>query len=236
MVYLYCITDAKKQDLTGLDAGLVKYDPFTVVAGEPGAFDPTSPLSIMKHFEVNDRILRRGFAVLPFAYGTVVPAGEIDSFIKDKYDSIMLNLALLRGKVEMGIKVLVFVRKDRTGDLLKRFNDSPGHRYLSQRVKKYAPFVVSGNTVKMLLDDLNKYLGPYCSGVKTKMHSQKNILINSAFLVEAGLLPDFIKTCEELKMSYPECRFLISGPWPPYNFINMGENQPGKRGDSLWNL
>ena len=54
MIYLYCITDAKNPDLVKLNVGLIEYESFTVVTGEPRGFDPVSPLSIMKHFEIND--------------------------------------------------------------------------------------------------------------------------------------------------------------------------------------
>lgn len=235
MVYLYCITDAKVQDLENIvveQRRLINYDSFIVFAAEKSDFRPEYPQNIMTHYQINDQILRNGFTVLPFAYGTIIPANYVNSFVKENIENIKQKLIEFKGKVEIGIKIMVLIQEDQTQKLLKTLSDTPGHKYLSQCLLKYAPFLVGSETMESLRRDIDKYLGPHCVRSKTKIHNHKKVLINNAFLVENGSLKSFYQAYEELKKLYPKCGFLISGPWPAYNFIYLRGNVPVEEGNT----
>ena len=243
MVYLYCITDARTKDLDNIDrvkARIIEYDSVSVVAAETGDFRPESPNNIMTHYKINDQILRNGFTVLPFAYGTIVSVDDVSSFVNGNIADIKQKIIEFRGKIEIGVKILVLIEKGQNKELIKLLSDTPGHRYLSQCLLKHAPFLAGRETVDALQRDFNKYLGPHYVRSKTKIHNRKNVLISNAFLVENSSLDCFLKAFEELKAMYPKCGFLVSGPWPAYNFINLrgytpvgevdscGESYPGR--------
>ncbi|MCL6508588.1 MAG: GvpL/GvpF family gas vesicle protein [Bryobacteraceae bacterium] len=175
MVYLYCITDAGISDLASFNAKKIRlfdFGSFRVVAADPKDFEPASPRCVMEHYEINDHILRNGFTVLPFAYGTVIPFSDVSYFIRNKHESIVLNLDRFRGKAEMGVKVLISSQKEQTEDLFKRLGDTPGHRYLSRRLEKYAPLFAGSGTIQALRRDIDKFLGSVFSGFKIKISSR----------------------------------------------------------------
>lgn len=235
MVYLYCITDVRARDFHEEKTDLLDYGDLTVAAARPKGFEPSSARNILEHYRVNDLILRNGFTVLPFAYGTVIPVTALDLFIRENYEDIRLNLGKFRGKVEMGVKILVFTGMEQTGDILKRLGDTPGHKYLSRRVEKYTPLLAGAGAINSIRNDTCRYLGRLCEDFKMKIYSQKNVLINMAFLIEAVSLNKFIQSYNTLKNMYHECKFLLSGPWPAYNFINFTRNMPvSKEGEHPW--
>jgi hypothetical protein len=47
------------------------------------------------------------------------------------------------------------------------------------------------------------------------------IVLSAAFLVEQELWKEFAKAVEEQGESAPNLRFELTGPWPPYDFVQM---------------
>lgn len=47
------------------------------------------------------------------------------------------------------------------------------------------------------------------------------IILSAAFLVERELWKEFVAQVEEQGKSAPNVRFEVTGPWPPYDFVQM---------------
>jgi hypothetical protein len=48
-----------------------------------------------------------------------------------------------------------------------------------------------------------------------------NVLIDAVFLTEKGKKEQLIKTVKELQSQFPDLNFLMTGPWPPYSFVDI---------------
>lgn len=225
MVYLYCITNAAAASLDFLSLNkiqLIEFGSFTVVAADPPDFEPASPNCIMRHFDINDRILRKGFTVLPFAYGTVVSLEDVRSFVGERRESILHYLEKFKEKVEMGIKILVMNKKDQFAkELFDRLGDTPGHRFLSKRLEKYSSLFAVSDIAKNLRSDIENCLGSSCTGIKIKNINGNVNLISMALLIKRDSINKFFSVLKLIESAYSDCKFLISGPWPAYNFINL---------------
>lgn len=224
MMYLYCITDAGLYDLNNLDMKelcFIDCKAFTIVAAETKNFEPTAPQSIMDHYEINNTILKNGFTVLPFSYGTMIPLQDVHTFAMDKRERILLNLEQFKGKVEMGVKILVLSNNDQNNGLSRPLGDTPGHRYFSHRMGKYAPLISGYNTVQKLLADIDRCVCSIHRGYKMKTYNKNTLLMSLAFLIDEKSKNEFIASIQRLKSLYPDCRFLLSGAWPAYNFIHL---------------
>jgi hypothetical protein len=46
-------------------------------------------------------------------------------------------------------------------------------------------------------------------------------VLSAAFLVEQDLWKDFASEVEEQGKRAPNLRFELTGPWPPYDFVQM---------------
>jgi len=226
MIYLYCLTDASTEDLAFLSGEpyyLFPFDQFVTVAAERGERDFLSPSGIMEHFDVNDRILKRGFTVLPFAYGTILPADEVLSFLAKNKGAIAGTMARFKGKVEMGMKVLLPSGGDaRCAALQERLGDTPGHGYLSGRVHDYGSSLAGLADFAVLRREVERRFAAAGSDIKFKVHSSpKSLLARVAFLIERRDTDLFFARSRELRSAFPGYKYLFSGPWPPYNFLAL---------------
>jgi len=57
-----------------------------------------------------------------------------------------------------------------------------------------------------------------------------NMILNAAFLVSRGEIEGFSQRVEELKSTNVAkgIEFVLSGPWPPYNFVHLEDEGKGK--------
>jgi hypothetical protein len=59
------------------------------------------------------------------------------------------------------------------------------------------------------------------ASVPLRMEKITGIVLSAAFLVEQELWADFTKIVEAQRESAPGLRFELTGPWPPYDFVQM---------------
>jgi hypothetical protein len=57
--------------------------------------------------------------------------------------------------------------------------------------------------------------------VPLRVEKITGIVLSAAFLVEQELWDDFAKAVEEQAATAPHLRFELTGPWPPYDFVQM---------------
>ena len=47
------------------------------------------------------------------------------------------------------------------------------------------------------------------------------MILNAAFLVSRDQEEEFDRRVKEIGLQMPELTFKYTGPWPPYNFVNI---------------
>lgn len=78
------------------------------------------------------------------------------------------------------------------------------------------------------LDDTEKCKSDFMEALKKKAVKSKDLklfssrlLLNSSFLVDRDKIDDFSGETEQLGFRYPNVKIQYSGPWPPYNFVDI---------------
>ena len=66
-------------------------------------------------------------------------------------------------------------------------------------------------------EELNKLSVKSVAGDKFS----ERLLLNNSFLVEKNRFAQFSDKVGELEQKYPDLKFLYSGPWPAYSFVNI---------------
>jgi hypothetical protein len=59
------------------------------------------------------------------------------------------------------------------------------------------------------------------SSVALRTEKLTGIVVSAAFLVDNERWADFSHEVEEQGKHTPELRFELTGPWPPYDFVQM---------------
>ncbi|MDB4879708.1 MAG: Gas vesicle synthesis GvpLGvpF [Gemmatimonadetes bacterium] len=57
--------------------------------------------------------------------------------------------------------------------------------------------------------------------VPLRIESEPGIVLSAAYLVEQGLWDEFARAVQEQDAAAPNLRFELTGPWPPYDFVQM---------------
>ena len=57
--------------------------------------------------------------------------------------------------------------------------------------------------------------------VPLRLEKVTGIVLSAAFLVEQDLWKEFSSEVEEQAKRAPNLRFELTGPWPPYDFVQM---------------
>ena len=68
-----------------------------------------------------------------------------------------------------------------------------------------------------IVEELNKLSVKSVAGDKFS----ERLLLNNSFLVEKNRFTQFSDKVGELEQKYPDLKFLYSGPWPAYSFVNI---------------
>lgn len=239
MIYLYCLTDASAEDLNFLSPeayGFIIFNEYTIVSSEKNESELISNSCIMEHYDVNNRVMKHGFTVLPFAYGTIIPVDDVICFLEKRRKMIGRTMELLRDKVEMGMKVLIPNGDNTTClELQKRLGDTPGHRYLSRQVDNYATWFTEEAILPVLRQDIERRFMSISSSIKIKVDSSaERIFMNIAFLIERKRQEQFVTIAKDVKVNFPNCKYLVTGPWPAYNFINLNDDTQSREGVTKW--
>lgn len=143
----------------------------------------------MQHAEILKKIAKRT-TIIPMSFGTVFKDQEIlEAVLEKSYPIIKSTLEDIRGKIELGVKVLKNQNSDDTYDKL----------------------------ASEILESLNKLSVKSVQGDRFS----ERLLLNHSFLVEKSRFSEFSEKIGELEMNNKDLKFVYTGPWPPYSFINI---------------
>jgi hypothetical protein len=182
--------------------------------------------------------------VIPLRFGALLDSEpDVERLLQNQSTRYQKLLEELQGGIEMGIRVIVPDRKQSPGTLLPsaQFCSSetrtPGQSYLASRKARY----VEGSLLaEKNAKDIRLYIEPF-AGMYSKTKSEisrvrqnryqpvKSTLLSLYFLIPKDSLGDFRRAFGRLKLHAP-AKMLLSGPWPPYNFVLPSDSPPQDSG------
>lgn len=193
--------------------------------------------SILKHEEVVE-VLMDKFTVLPMRLYTVFnKKEEMLLKVKDHYEDFIENLDRVRGKCEYGIKVIWSgnIIKERIINAHKneRALANPlrsGAKFMKEKFEKYKIDKEFEEGADRCIAIVDAFLNRLASEKKLEKLKTDNLLLSASYLVDKEKSDDFKKAFKELKSSGGDLKFMLSGPWPAYNFIVLSHSGDGKLG------
>jgi hypothetical protein len=171
--------------------------------------------------------------LLPIRFGTVVKSDEIIiQLITDNYTPFLNNLAKVENKHEFGMKVIwdydkcsekIRAKVESEEYTISSFSSkSTIHtNYLLEKVKKHRLEDALLKHVEQLIEEITWHLTQINPEGKFKKMLSKSIILDGVFLIEKTKKDEFIRAIEALKLLHDDLNFLITGPWPPYSFVEI---------------
>jgi hypothetical protein len=237
--YVYCIiqtTEPLRFGRIGIgnepaDVHTVNYkDIGAVVSDTPlEVYDPTRE-NVLAHERVNEAVMR-SYTVLPMSFSTVFKTREdIIELLRTAYDAFHDVLTKMQDKLEFGLKVLwepeLVIREIEKDDdnlrlLRQQISHQKGSTYFARM--QYGRLVDSllAERSETLVAEIFSALGAVSVASRANKPIGDKMILNAAFLVSRDRESDFDAKVKEIDAKYENLMFKYTGPWPPYNFVNI---------------
>jgi len=237
--YVYCIIEAAEPLRFGpVGIGADPSEVYTVHFKNLGAVVSDAPLevldstreNVLAHERVNETVMRE-HTVIPMSFGTVFKTREdIIELLRSAAEAFGDVLNKMQNKLEFGLKVLwdrdQAVREVESEDedisrLKKEISGQKGPTYFARmqygRLVDAALHSRSERYVAVVLDDLRDV------SVASRINKPigDKMIMNAAFLIARDHEQAFDAKVKSIASRFDKLTFKYTGPWPPYNFVNI---------------
>ncbi|HEV2644101.1 MAG TPA: GvpL/GvpF family gas vesicle protein [Candidatus Elarobacter sp.] len=194
-------------------------------------YDPTRE-NVLAHEFVNETVMRE-FTVIPMSFGTVFRSeNDVGELLRSTYEAFTDVLEKMRDKIEFGVQIRW--DRDRVVESIEADNDEI--RRLKDEITRnaasstYFARMQLGRLIEGALEDsASRYVQTVHEELKkasVAIRSNKVIgdrmIMNAAFLVNRADEKAFDDAVKELSRRHEHLlTFKYTGPWPPYNFVNI---------------
>lgn len=194
-------------------------------------YDPTRE-NVLAHEFVNETVMRE-HTVIPMSFGTVFRSeDDVSELLRSTHQAFSDVLDKMRDKIEFGLKILwerekVIANIERDNDEIRRLKDEISRHTASST---YFARMQLGRLIESALEEMStRYVADIHDNLKpVAVASRSNkpigdlMILNAAFLVDRSQEASFDEKVKEVSRKYEDLlRFKYSGPWPPYNFVNI---------------
>jgi hypothetical protein len=237
--YVYCIIDSSGPLHFGpAGIGDPSADVYTIGWGLLSAVVSDSPLEILdptrenvlSHQRVNETVMRDR-TVLPMSFGTVFKThDDVVEFLKSAGDAFRNVLAKMKDKLEFGLKVIwdrdAVIREIEEEDedisrLRAELARRTGSTYFARmQFGRLVDAALQSKSEQYVSDIFSALRGASVAARANKPIGDRMIL-NAAFLVNRQDEDAFDRRVKALGARYDKLTFKYTGPWPPYNFVNI---------------
>lgn len=193
-------------------------------------YDPTRE-NVLAHEFVNEKVMH-DFTLIPMSFGTLFRTeNDVVELLRSTYDTFDDVLGKIRDKIEFGLKVLW----DRERVVATIEQENAEVRRLRQEIAAgqgdtYFARMELGRHIEAALEeagnayvrDILELLRPTAVASRTNKPIGERMIMNAAFLVDRARERDFDEHVKEISRKYDGLlSFKYTGPWPPYNFVNI---------------
>src|SRR3954451_4776674 len=238
--YVYCIVrDDRSRDFCAIGIGggqrvftVAFQDLAAVVSDTPIViYDPTRE-NVLAHEFVNETVMKE-HTVIPMSFGTVFRSeDDVTELLRSTYQAFSDVLEKMQDKIEFGLKVLwdrekVIANLERENDEIRRLKDEISRHTASST---YFARMQLGRLIDSALEeigqryvnDIHDQIKPVAVASRSNKPIGDRMILNAAFLVDRAQEQAFDERVKETSGKYEELlTFKYSGPWPPYNFVNI---------------
>ena len=233
-IYVFCIIDSGKKIVFDLESRQI----FSISHGNIAAIVRNIPADenlnedlhgyARFHEQVAERMMKN-FTVLPMRLMTVVKDQDAVRYMLARYEKTFQdNFARLAKKNEFGLKVLwpgetVMQSVAVPGKTEKPVvaGNSPASVYFRKKFDAHKNEQAFRAEAEKRIAEIDTFFSTLATEKKLRKLQTDKLLLNASYLVPEANQTRFIQAFNEMKTSFPEYKYLFSGPWPPYNFIVM---------------
>lgn len=232
-LYLYGIVGIPpelSQEMRGLGGNPVRL----LARGEVAAVISRSPLSPWPldeaHLTLHEAVVEEVMGsrpILPVRFNTLLRTEEaVIALLDERAQAFQSALERVTGKVEMGLRVLWEPPDDAEASVDQETGErGPGTTYLYRRLREERRGARLRARGEQLIQELQ---APFLSlAVRSWLQRLRTdrLLLTGAYLVERDQVDAFRDGVTKARDEFPRLSFLLTGPWPPYHFVNGARDE-----------
>jgi hypothetical protein len=237
--YVYCIIredDPMKFGPIGIgaepaDVHTVNYKELAAVVSDTPieVFDATRE-NVLAHERVNETVMRN-HTVIPMSFGTVFKTrDDIVELLRAAYEAFNDVLNKMQDKLEFGLKVLwdrdVMIRDIESEDedvrrLKGEISSQKGSTYFARMQYGRLMDAALEARSERYVRDIFEQLRPVSVASRANKPIGDKMIMNAAFLVAREKESAFDAKVKQIGARHGSLTFKYTGPWPPYNFVNI---------------
>jgi hypothetical protein len=236
---VYCVIAAPDELRFGpIGIGAKPSEVYSVHYRSLGAVVSDAPLevldstreNVLAHERVNETVMRE-HTVIPMSFGTIFRTrDDIVELLRSACEAFEDVLHKMQNKLEFGLKVLwdrdqavkdVEAEDEDVGRLKIEISSQKGPTYFARmqygRLVDAALQTRSERYVAAILDELRDV------SVASRINKPigDKMIMNGAFLITREKESAFDARVKEIAGRFDRLTFKYTGPWPPYNFVNI---------------
>ena len=237
--YVYCIINSERPLTFGrLGIGVEPAETFTVHYKDIAAVVSNTPMvvqdptreNVLAHQRVNETVMQH-HTVIPMSFGSVFKTeDDIVELLRSAYDAFTEVLQKMQDKFEFGLKVLwdrdQIVREIEEDDedirrLKGEISNQTGSTYFARM--QYGRLIDAALQARSerYVADVFRALHDVSVASRSNKPIGDRMIMNAAFLVARSKEPAFDARVKEIGRQFEKLTFKYTGPWPPYNFVNI---------------
>jgi hypothetical protein len=237
--YVYCVIQSEKALSFGLlgigpessEVHTVLYrDIAAVVSNTPMVVQDPTRDNVLAHQRVNETVMQQ-HTVIPMSFGTVFKTDEdIIELLRSAYDAFTDVLNKMQDKFEFGLKVLwdrdQIIREIEAEDedirrLKGEISTQKGSTYFARM--QYGRLIDAALQARSerYVSEIFEALRDVSVASRSNKPIGDRMIMNAAFLVARNLEQAFDARVKDIGQRYDKLTFKYTGPWPPYNFVNI---------------
>jgi len=186
--------------------------------------------NVLAHERVNETVMH-DHTVIPMSFGTIFKThDDIVELLRSAFDAFGDVLNKMQNKLEFGLKVLwdpdqavkaVESEDEDIAKLKKEISAQKGPTYFARmQYGRLVDSALQARSERFVASILNELRDVSVASRINKPIGDKMIM-NAAFLVSRNQENAFDKKIKDIAGRLDQLTFKYTGPWPPYNFVNI---------------
>ena len=224
-LYVYCLAKGVEaiaetiQGVSGAPVRLVKVEDFGVlVSNLESETVSVNRENVLAHAAVVRSVLDQT-TPLPFRFGTLVTEEQLSSYITSRKTALEERLAHVRDCVEMSVKIIWTVAEDQAEQPVAE--QGTGTAFLAEKRREILGDERRAAEAKEIASWLHQIVSGLTRDEQVSLRPNEALMLAASHLVERASITQYQEQLAEARENRPELHFLVSGPWPPYSFVNI---------------
>ena len=224
-LYVYCLAEGVEviaetiQGVSGAPVRLVKVEDFGVlVSNLENETVSVNRENVLAHAAVVRSVLDQT-TPLPFRFGTLVTEEQLSSYTTSRKTALEERLAHVRDCVEMSVKIIWTVAEDQAEQPVAE--QGTGTAFLAEKRREILGDERRAAEAKEIASWLHQSVSGLTRDEQVSLRPNEALMLAASHLVERASITQYQEQLAEAREKRPELHFLMSGPWPPYSFVNI---------------